>query len=129
MEINNNISIASSESRNIAMSIDNSPKFNLESQGKIQSGDSLDSKDSKGFKEGDKKSVNKKELDKLFSEVNQKFTDKQFSYDIHEKTNRVIVKIKDSSNGKLLKEIPTEESLDLSAKILEMSGLLIDKKS
>ena len=65
------------------------------------------------------------------TEVNHKFklANKEFSYDIHEKTNRVTVKIKDSETGKIIKEIPSEESLDLAAKIMEMAGLLIDEKS
>ena len=75
--------------------------------------------------------INKENLDKLITEVNHKFklANKEFSYDIHEKTNRVTVKIKDSETGKIIKEIPSEESLDLAAKIMEMAGLLIDEKS
>lgn len=76
-------------------------------------------------------SISKETLDKLVTEVNHKYklANKEFSYDIHEKTNRVTVKIKDSETGKVLKEIPSEESLDLAAKIMEMAGLLVDEKS
>lgn len=76
-------------------------------------------------------SISKETLDKLVTEVNHKYklANKEFSYDIHEKTNRVTVKIKDSETGEVLKEIPSEESLDLAAKIMEMAGLLIDEKS
>ena len=75
--------------------------------------------------------INRESLDKLITDVNHKFklSNKEFSYDIHEKTNRVTVKIKDSETGKIIKEIPSEESLDLAAKIKEMAGLLIDEKS
>ncbi|WP_317367062.1 flagellar protein FlaG [uncultured Tyzzerella sp.] len=76
-------------------------------------------------------SVSKETLDKLVTEVNNKYklANKEFSYDIHEKTNRVTVKIKDSETGEVIKEIPSEKSLDLAAKIMEMAGLLIDEKS
>lgn len=79
----------------------------------------------------DKNSITKESLDKLITEVNDKFklVNKEFSYDIHEKTNRVTVKIKDSETGDIIKEIPSEESLDLAAKIMEMVGLLVDEKS
>ncbi len=79
----------------------------------------------------EKNSVSKETLDKLITEVNHKFklANKEFSYDIHEKTNRITVKIKDSETGDIIKEIPSEESLDLAAKIKEMAGLLIDEKS
>lgn len=76
-------------------------------------------------------SISKETLDKLVTEVNHKYklANKEFSYDIHEKTNRVTVKIKDSETGEVIKEIPSEESLDLAAKIMEMAGLLVDEKS
>lgn len=79
----------------------------------------------------EKSSISKQTLDKLISEVNHKFklTNKEFSYDIHEKTNRITVKIKDAETGDIIKEIPSEESLDLAAKIKEMAGLLVDEKS
>lgn len=76
-------------------------------------------------------SISKESLDKLVTEVNHKFKlfNKELSYKIHEETKRISVEIKDSETGKVIKEIPSEESLDLSAKIKEMAGLLIDEKS
>ncbi len=88
-------------------------------------------KENKTIQNDNKNTLNKELLDKAITEVNHKFklANKEFSYDIHEKTNRVTVKIKDSETGEIIKEIPSEESLDLSAKIMEMAGLLIDEKS
>lgn len=125
MEVKNNISLTNVENKN------NNNISNISSINSNVKQDKQAIKDDNNEKNNNKNSINRKELDKLFSEINEEFktTDKQFSYEIHEETNRVMVKIKDSSNGKVLKEIPTEESLDLSARILEMAGLLIDKKS
>ena len=80
---------------------------------------------------GNNLSISKESLDKLVTEVNHKFKlfNKELSYKIHEETKRISVEIKDSETGKVIKEIPSEESLDLSAKIKEMAGLLIDEKS
>lgn len=72
-----------------------------------------------------------KKLEKLVDDINKKgkLIDKAFSYKLHEKTGRYIVSIKEAESGKVITEIPSEESLDLFAKILETAGLLIDKKS
>lgn len=53
--------------------------------------------------------------------------DLQFS--VHEKTGRVMVKLVDESTKEVLKEIPSEEFLDMVAKIQEYVGMMIDKKA
>lgn len=70
-------------------------------------------------------------LNKLLNEVNEKFkiANREFHYDIHEKTNRYMVTVKDTESGDIIREIPSEESLDFFAKMLEMVGLLVDEKS
>lgn len=70
-------------------------------------------------------------IDKLLNQVNEKFKvfNRELKYDIHEKTNRYIVTVKDSETGDVIKEIPSEESLDLFAKMLEMAGIIVDEKS
>lgn len=80
----------------------------------------------------DEKNIpNIERIDNLLEKVNKEFKiiNKQFSYSIHEGTERVIVTIKDSETGEVIKEIPSEESLDFFEKMLEMVGLLIDEKS
>jgi flagellar protein FlaG len=46
---------------------------------------------------------------------------------VHEKTNRIIVKIIDTETDEIVREIPPEKTLDLFAKVLEMAGLLLDE--
>lgn len=53
--------------------------------------------------------------------------DLQFS--VHEKTHRVMVKLVDDSTKEVLKEIPSEEFLDMVAKIQEYVGMLVDKEA
>jgi flagellar protein FlaG len=50
----------------------------------------------------------------------------QFS--VHDKTGRTFVKIMDKATDKLIREIPSEEVLNLAAKMDEMIGILFDKK-
>jgi len=56
-----------------------------------------------------------------------KKTTRQFSYSVHDQTKQIMIKIKDS-DGKVIKEIPSEESLDFFAKLQELSGILLDEK-
>ncbi|MBI4595301.1 MAG: flagellar protein FlaG [Candidatus Tectomicrobia bacterium] len=50
--------------------------------------------------------------------------DLQFS--VHEKTGRTMVSVVDEDTGKLIREIPPREILDLDAKIQEMMGILFN---
>lgn len=128
MDVNNkisnisNVNISDISNSNLKNSNINSEKANIEDKNIAQ--------DNKKVSMA-KNTISKETLDKLITEVNHKFklVNKEFSYDIHEKTNRITVKIKDSETGDILKEIPSEESLDLAAKIKEMAGLLVDEKS
>ena len=52
-----------------------------------------------------------------------------FQYKVHEKTNRVMVKVIDIINGDVIREIPPEKEMDAVAKMWEMAGILVDKKS
>jgi len=50
----------------------------------------------------------------------------QFS--VHEATGRTMVNVTEQETGKLIRQIPPEQVLDLAAKIDEMIGILFDKK-
>lgn len=69
-------------------------------------------------------------LDKAVQMANKKIahTNRAFSYSIHEKTKQVMVKVTDSETGEVIREIPSEKSLDLFAKLQELAGILIDEK-
>ncbi|WP_165280038.1 flagellar protein FlaG [Paenibacillus protaetiae] len=47
---------------------------------------------------------------------------------VHEGTNHIIYKVKDKETGKILREIPEEKLLDMAAKLMELNGMMIDKK-
>jgi flagellar protein FlaG len=58
--------------------------------------------------------------------LQQKHT--QLNFSVHEKTDRVMVRITDQSSGDVIREIPSEEFLDMAAKLQEMVGLMFDAK-
>ncbi|GIP42149.1 flagellin [Paenibacillus sp. J45TS6] len=47
---------------------------------------------------------------------------------IHEKTHDIIVRVLNKETGELIREIPPEKMLDLVAKMMEIAGILVDKK-
>ena len=49
-------------------------------------------------------------------------------FGIHEKTNRVTIKIVDKESKEVLRELPAEKTLDMIAKVWELAGLLVDEK-
>lgn len=46
---------------------------------------------------------------------------------VHEKTGNIMVKVTSKESGKVIREIPPKELLDLAARIEEMTGILFDE--
>lgn len=85
--------------------------------------------------EGNQPSAGRDYLTKLSNTINManeslKFfmVRREFSYRVHEATNRVIVDVKNSETGEVIREIPSEEELDMIAKIRDLAGIFIDEK-
>lgn len=66
----------------------------------------------------------KKAVDKL----NKNMAHSEAVFGIHEKTNRITIKIVDKDTKELIQELPPEKTLDMIAKAWELAGLLIDEK-
>ena len=65
---------------------------------------------------------------KAAGEINKKALNTESVFGIHEKTNRITIKIVDKEIKDVIKEVPAEKTLDLIAKAWEMAGLLVDEK-
>lgn len=50
-------------------------------------------------------------------------------YTIHEETRKVMVSVVNAETNEVIREIPPKNVLDTYAKMLELAGLLVDKKS
>ena len=70
-------------------------------------------------------------LEKIIDDLNKKLNSagRELRCSIHKETGQVMVKVVDTDSGKTIREIPPEKSLDILAKILEQSGLLVDEKT
>lgn len=68
------------------------------------------------------------QIKKAVEDINKKANNSEAIFGIHEKTNRVTIKIVDKSTKKVLKEFPPEKTLDMIAKAWELAGILVDEK-
>lgn len=76
----------------------------------------------------DRKIGSGKDIRKAVDEINKNAVNSEAIFGIHEKTNRVMIKIIDKDSKKVLKEYPPEKTLDMIAKVWEMAGLMVDEK-
>ena len=68
------------------------------------------------------------QLKKAVEKINKKLMNSEAIFGIHEKTNRVTIKIVDKDTKEVIKELPPEKTLDMIAKAWELAGLLVDEK-
>ena len=62
----------------------------------------------------------------IFKNISLTFEEAVFG--VHEKTNRIMIKVLDKDTKEILKEFPPEKTLDMIASIWEMAGILVDQK-
>ncbi len=82
--------------------------------------------------EGEKKlTLSEKDIEDVISKANKKIEPLflEFNYKIHSKTNKLMISVINTSTKEVLREIPPEKALDALAKMWELTGILIDKKS
>ena len=66
---------------------------------------------------------------KTISEVSKKMSSNaEAVFGIHDKTNRVTIKMVDKDTKKVIKEFPPDETLDMIAKVWEIAGIMVDEK-
>lgn len=70
------------------------------------------------------------QLKKAVAEMNEKInnSNEEAIFGIHEKTNRIMIKIRNKDTKEIVKEFPPEKTLDMIAKVWEMAGILVDEK-
>lgn len=76
--------------------------------------------------------ISEKELKKAVDKLNNFLEDNKThaEYQYHDKLkNDLMIKIVDDKTGEVVQEVPPKKILDMVAKMLEMVGVLIDKKA
>lgn len=72
--------------------------------------------------------ANTERIKRAVENINKNLKDSEAIFGIHEKTNRVTIKIVDKETKEVIKELPPEKTLDMIAKAWELAGLLVDEK-
>jgi flagellar protein FlaG len=77
------------------------------------------------------KELTEKELEHAVEKLNKFLEDNRThaEYEIHDKLNDIMIKIIDDKSGEVIQEIPSKKILDTVAKMMEMVGVLFDKKA
>ena len=88
-----------------------------------------DGKAMKAAKENKEK--NEEELRDAVDKLNKTAVifDRSLRFQVHDKTHRTMVSVVDIVQDKVIRQIPTEEVLDLVAKMDDYLGLIFDKKA
>lgn len=77
---------------------------------------------------GAKEQQSSESIKKMVDQLNKKMNNSEAIFGIHEKTNRVTIKIIDKETKEVVKEFPPEKTLDMIAKVWEMAGILVDER-
>ena len=67
-------------------------------------------------------------IKKAVENLNKTLYNSEAVFGIHEKTNRVTIKIVDKETKEVIKELPPEKTLNMIAKVWEIAGLLVDER-
>ncbi|MAD17382.1 MAG: flagellar biosynthesis protein FlaG [Alteromonadaceae bacterium] len=94
----------------------------------VKSASDINAEDTKGFASTadkqiqDDRELSKQELDEALSEVNEfvQTRNKQLNFSVDEDSGKQVVKVTDSESGDVIRQIPTEEVLNLSRRIQDL---------
>ena len=68
-------------------------------------------------------------IKKALGDLNKKLDhNAEAVFGVHEKTNRVTIKMVDKDTKKVIKEFPPDKTLDMIAKVWELAGIMVDEK-
>jgi flagellar protein FlaG len=81
--------------------------------------------------EEQKGSVNKVRPEEILNKIKALTDDGAFSvrFEMHAKTNQLIVRVVDSESGEVIRQLPPEEMLELAARLEELSGNIVNARN
>lgn len=68
------------------------------------------------------------QIRKAVEKLNKSMPNSEAVFGVHEKTNRVTIKIVDKNTKEVIREFPPEKTLDMIAKVWELAGILVDER-
>lgn len=76
----------------------------------------------------EKKVTENEKIKKAIENMKAQLPNSEIKFGIHEKTDRVTIKLVDKKTEEVIKEFPPEKTLDMIAKCMELAGVLVDEK-
>lgn len=76
----------------------------------------------------EKKAAEHEKIKKAIGKMNAQLPNSEVKFGIHDKTDRVTIKLIDKETKEVIKEFPPEKTLDMIAKCMELAGVLMDEK-
>lgn len=76
----------------------------------------------------EKQSADNEKIKKAIGKMNAQLPNSEVKFGIHEKTDRVTIKLIDKETKEVIREFPPEKTLDMIAKCMELAGVLMDEK-
>lgn len=127
MEINNGINISSPNSTS------QTNTTRVSNVNKVVSGNSYSTaRQTKEVKtqEESMPAIEEKTVVRAIEQANKKLvgSNKEMRLSVHEETKKINIKIIDKETEEVIKEYPPEKLLDIFAKMIELSGLIVDEK-
>lgn len=79
----------------------------------------------------EERKVSNNEIIRSIERANEKVTTKntELRFSVHEKTRAIMIKVMNSDTQEVIREIPSEQILDMVANFMEIAGLYIDEKA
>ncbi len=93
----------------------------------VEKQDSQSGQDS-SYSNNGRDQLTNEQIRKAVEKLNERMSHSEAVFGIHEKTNRLTIKIVDKETKEVIKELPPEKTLDMIAKAWELAGLLVDER-
>lgn len=78
--------------------------------------------------QGKEQQATNEQIRKAVEQLNKRMGNSEAIFGIHEKTNRVTIKLVDKDTKEVIKELPPEKTLDMIARVWDMAGILVDER-
>ncbi len=77
-----------------------------------------------------RREMSEDEIFKQVKDANQKLKvyDRRLEFSIHDVTKRIMVKVINTNDDSVIREIPSEKALDMLAYVWKLTGILLDEK-
>ncbi len=77
-----------------------------------------------------RREMSEDEIFKQVKDANQKLKtyDRRLEFSIHDVTKKIMVKVINTNDDSVIREIPSEKALDMLAYVWKLTGILLDEK-